>query len=336
MLAGLAHKFSWRNKRKALGLDSQKPNIIMGGDVQICWDKFARYFDVEARVIPLKQNKFIITADDVAPLIDENTICVATVLGTTFTGEYDEIEEINDLLVNIKKTKGWDIPLHVDGASGGFICMFNNTPINWDFRLEQVKSINLSGHKYGLVYPSVGWLLFKDETVVPQDLIFDVNYLGGHMPTYTLNFSRTSSMVIAQYYNFIRLGKHGYKKIIKNMMAVSEIVAEGLAATGKFDLLGSRRMAPVVSASLKDSSAYSVFDISERLRVHGWIVPAYTLPEVAEKVETLRIVVKENMSAMLAEHFISSINEVLNELEDKSGKTGKHRARKQAKKLATH
>ncbi len=336
MLAGLAHKFSWRNKRKAQGLSSEKPNIVMGANVQICWDKFAYYFDVEPRVIPLKKDKFIITAQDVAPLIDENTICVAAVLGTTFTGEYDEIEEINDLLMAVKKEKGWDIPLHVDGASGGFISMFHNNHIKWDFRLEQVKSINLSGHKYGLVYPSVGWLMFRDEADVPKDLIFDVNYLGGHMPTYTLNFSRCSSMVIAQYYNFIRLGKKGYKKIIKNMLTVSDVVAKGLLDTGKFDLLGDRRMAPVVSVALKDNTKYSVFDISSKLRAHGWVVPAYTLPEAAEKVETLRIVVKENMSFMLAHHFIESVNYVLSELEGKSEKTGKYNARKQGKQLATH
>lgn len=333
MLAGLAHKFNWRNKRKAQGLSIEKPNIIMGANVQICWDKFAHYFDVEARIIPLKKDKYIITARDVAPLIDENTICVAAVLGTTFTGEYDEIEEINDLLITTKKEKGWDIPLHVDGASGGFISMFHNNHIKWDFRLEQVKSINLSGHKYGLVYPSVGWLLFRDETDVPKDLIFDVNYLGGHMPTYTLNFSRASSMVIAQYYNFIRLGKKGYKKIVKNMLAVSEVVAKGLIDTGKFELLGDRRMAPVVSVALKNNTAYSVFDISSKLRSHGWIVPAYTLPEAAEKVETLRVVVKENMSFMLAHHFLSSINDVLDELEDKPGR---YNAIKHGKQLATH
>lgn len=336
MLAGLAHKFSWRNKRKAKGLDTTKPNIVMGADVQICWDKFARYFDVEPRIIPLKKNKFIITAADVAPLIDENTICVAAVLGTTFTGEYDEIEEINKLLLKIKKEKNWDIPLHVDGASGGFIAMFTNTKIKWDFRLEQVKSINLSGHKYGLVYPSVGWLLFKDESVVPQDLIFDVNYLGGNMPTYTLNFSRSSSMVIAQYYNFLRLGKNGYKKIIENMLEVSKLVTKGLLETGKFKLIGEKRMAPVVSVALKKKKNYSVFDISNKLRAHGWVVPAYTLPENAENIEVLRVVVKENMSCTLATYFIASVNEVLKELEDDSKKPGKYSVSKKGKHLPVH
>jgi glutamate decarboxylase len=333
MLAGLAHKFSWRNKRKTLGLDSSKPNIIMGADVQICWDKFARYFDVEPRIIPLKEGKYIITAQEVEPLIDENTICVSAILGTTFTGEYDEIEEINDLLIRIKKERGWDIPLHVDAASGGFVSMFLDDGINWDFRLAQVRSINLSGHKYGLVYPGIGWLLFKDESVVPKDLVFEVNYLGGNMPTYTLNFSRGCAMIIAQYYNFLRLGKKGYQKIIQNMMDVSNFVATGLLATEKFILLGTRRMEPVVSVALKDNSQYSVFDISKALRAYGWIVPAYTLPESVQNVESLRIVVKENMSLTLAHDFLNTVRSVLGELE---GRKESRLSRRKPGKNLTH
>jgi len=328
MLGGLAHKFNWRNKRKSAGLDATKPNIIMGSNVQICWDKFARYFDVEAKVIPIKQGKYVITAEDVKPLIDENTICIATILGTTFTGEYDEIEEINQLLLNIKQEKNWDIPIHVDGASGGFISMFLDDGINWDFQLEQVKSINLSGHKYGLVYPGIGWLLFKDESVVPDDLVFDVNYLGGNMPTYTLNFSRGSSMIVAQYYNFLRLGNAGYQKIVSNMMEVSQIVADGLIKTGMFTLLGTRRMEPVVSITLKNTQSFSVFDISRELRSHGWIVPAYTMPPNAEHIEALRVVVKENMSVTLAHDFLTAVNEVLENLQGKKKAPNKKNAGK--------
>lgn len=325
MLAGLAHKFNWRNKRKAAGLDSSRPNIIMGADVQICWDKFARYFDVEPRIIPLQKGKYVITAKDVESLIDENTICVAAILGTTFTGEYDEIEEINNLLLQIKKEKDLDIPLHVDAASGGFISMFIDDGINWDFRLKQVKSINLSGHKYGLVYPGIGWLIFRDESVVPKDLVFDVNYLGGNMPTYTLNFSNGCAMVVAQYYNFLRLGKTGYQKIINNMMTISNFIIEGLLTTDKFFLLGTRRMEPVVSVSLKDNSEYSVFDISKALRTRGWVVPAYTMPENAQNIEVLRIVIKENLSLMLANEFLSVVSAVLAELDGQESKLSKPR-----------
>lgn len=320
MLAGLAHKFSWRNRRHAQGLDGSKPNIIMGGNVQVCWEKFARYFDVEPRIIPLKTGCYFITAQDVEPLIDENTIAVATILGTTYTGEYDEIEEINDLLVRIKNEKGMDIPMHVDAASGGFISMFIDDGIQWDFRLEQVKSINLSGHKYGLVYPGIGWLMFKDESIIPDDLVFNINYLGGLMPSYTLNFSNGSAMIIAQYYNFLRLGKGGYRKIVKNMMKVSEVIANGLIDTGKFILLGTRRMEPVITVSLKDNTKYSIFDISKALRAYDWIVPAYTMPENAHEVEAARVVVKENMSLTLAQDFLNAVNMVLEELEGKPSK----------------
>ncbi|MFK8040631.1 MAG: glutamate decarboxylase [Rickettsiaceae bacterium] len=316
MLAGLAHKFKWRNKRKSQGKDHSRPNIIMGSNVQICWEKFARYFDVEERVIPIKEGKYIITAKDVEPLIDENTICVAAILGTTFTGEYDEIEEMNDLLLKVKKERGLDIPIHVDGASGAFISMFRDDGIKWDFKLEQVKSINISGHKYGLVYPGVGWVIFRDESALEEDLFFHVNYLGGDMPTYTLNFSRGSSMLVAQYYNFLRLGKSGYTKIVDNMMHVSDFLAKELTKSGKWVVLGDRRMEPVVSIALKDNSKFTVFNVSERLRIYGWIVPAYTMPVNAEKIESLRVVVKENFSLTLAKDFLGHLNNVMKELED--------------------
>lgn len=314
MLAGLAHKFNWRNRMTALGKEAVRPNIIMGANVQICWDKFARYFDVEPRIIPLKVDKYTITADDVAPLIDENTICVAAILGTTFTGEYDDIEGINQLLLETKRTKQWDIPLHVDAASGGFISMFADDGITWDFELEQVQSINISGHKYGLVYPGVGWLIFKDEAVVPKELVFDINYLGGNMPTYTLNFSRGSAMIVAQYYNFLRFGRLGYQKVVANMMAVSDYISEALLSLDVFELLGARRMEPVVTVALKDETACTVYDISAALRAHGWVVPAYSMPPNADEISCLRIVVKENLSLTLAKEFIKTMEEVLTQL----------------------
>ncbi|MDF1756861.1 MAG: glutamate decarboxylase [Legionellaceae bacterium] len=332
MLAGLAHKFNWRNRQKASGRDFSKPNIIMGSDVQICWEKFARYFDVEAKVIPIEEGQYIITAEQVRSLIDENTICVAVILGTTFTGEYDEIEEINKLLLDVKKTKNLDIPIHVDAASGGFISMFIDDGIAWDFELEQVKSINLSGHKYGLVYPGIGWLVFKDESVVPKELVFDVNYLGGSMPTYTLNFSRGSSMIVAQYYNFLRLGLDGYKRIVNNMMRVSDEIVKGLDELEVFTLLGTRRMEPVVSFKLKENLPYTVFDISNALRSHGWIVPAYTMPENANHIASLRVVVKENLSLTLAKEFLLSIRKVIDQLS--SG--GKSDSQQNSGKNITH
>ena len=216
MLGLLAHKWNWKKRRQKEGKPYDKPNIVFGADVHVCWEKFARYFDVEARIVPMTPKELILTPKKAEPLIDENTICVGAILGTTFTGQADDIEGLNKLLLKIKKTKGWDIPIHVDGASGGFIAPFVYPKLKWDFRLEQVKSINTSGHKYGLVYPGIGWLVFRESKDLPEELIFKVNYLGGLMPTYTLNFSRNSSMILAQYYNLIRLGHEGYKEIMVN------------------------------------------------------------------------------------------------------------------------
>ncbi|MGZ7164410.1 MAG: glutamate decarboxylase, partial [Halobacteriota archaeon] len=218
MLGLLAHKWSWRNRRRAEGKPCDNPNIVMGADVHTVWEKFARYFDVELKLIPLQEETYTINADEVAAEIDDNTICVGAVVGTTFTGQMDPVKEINDLLVEIKQDKGWDIPLHVDGASGGFVVPFVRPDLEWDFRLEQVKSINVSGHKYGLVYPGIGWLVMRDKADLPDELVFRVNYLGGEMTNYSLNFSKGSSMILAQYYNFIRLGKSGYTDIMNNMM----------------------------------------------------------------------------------------------------------------------
>ncbi|BDZ66596.1 glutamate decarboxylase [Methanobacterium ferruginis] len=207
MLGLLAHKWTWRKRREKEGKSIDKPNIVMGADVHTVWEKFAKYFDVELKLIPLKDEVYTISVEDVAQEIDENTIAVGAVIGTTFTGQMDPIKEINDMLLEVKKSKGWDIPIHVDGASGGFVAPFIFPDLEWDFRLEQVKSINVSGHKYGLVYPGVGWVIFKDKSDLPDDLIFDINYLGGLMPNYSLNFSKGSNTIIAQYYNLIRLGK---------------------------------------------------------------------------------------------------------------------------------
>jgi glutamate decarboxylase len=296
MLGLLAHKFSWRNRRQAAGLPADKPNVVFGAETHIVWDKFARYFDVEMRKIPMRPDHFVLHPDDVAERIDENTIAVGAVLGTTFIGENDPIEELNDLLVKVKAEKGWDIPLHVDGASGGFIAPFNRPDERWDFRLEQVRSINASGHKYGLVYPGVGWLIFRDRAALPDDLIFDVNYLGGAQPTFTFNFSRGSAMIQAQYYQFVRLGRAGYAAIVGNMMSNATYLNEQLDQTGLFEVLNPGLAEPVVTFRLKENTDFDEYHLSDRLRQHGWIVPAYTLPPDAEHVTVLRVVVRNDMS----------------------------------------
>lgn len=314
MLGLLAHKWTWRKRREKEGKPTSKPNIVMGADVHTVWEKFAKYFDVELKLIPLKRDFYTITAEDVAAEIDENTIAVGAVIGTTFTGQMDPIKEINDLLLDIKKTKGWDIPIHVDGASGGFVAPFIFPDLEWDFRLEQVRSINVSGHKYGLVYPGVGWIIFKDKSDLPEDLIFDINYLGGLMPNYSLNFSKGSSTIIAQYYNLIRLGKKGYTDIMNNMFKNTIYLAGELEKSGKFELINKNIIVPLVAVTLKDSD-FTVFQLSEKLREKGWIVPAYTLPADAEDVAVLRMVVKESFGRDMVEMLLDDIMDVCDKLE---------------------
>jgi glutamate decarboxylase len=320
MLGLLAHKWTWKLRREAEGKPVDKPNIVMGADVHTVWEKFARYFDVELKLIPLREDIYTITAQDVMDEIDENTIAVGAVVGTTFTGQMDPIEEINTALLEIKKTKGWDIPIHVDGASGGFILPFLYPEILWDFRLEQVKSINVSGHKYGLVYPGIGWLIFKDKIDLPEELIFNINYLGGLMPNYSLNFSKGSSTIIAQYYNFIRLGMEGYRSIMENMQKNARFLASKLEETDKFEIINKKVMYPLVAVKLQNCE-FNAFHLSENLRQKGWIVPAYTLPANADDISVLRMVVKESFSEdmveMLFEDIMESIDNLNKSLEER-------------------
>ncbi len=307
MLGLLAHKWSWKKRREAEGKSYDKPNIVMGADVHTAWEKFALYFDVELKLIPLEKDRHIVTTAYIEREIDENTICVGAVLGTTFTGQMDPIKEINDLLVNIKKTKGWNIPIHVDAASGGFITPFLNPEIEWDFRLEQVKSINVSGHKYGLVYPGVGWLIFCDKHDLPEDLIFEVNYLGGLMPNYSLNFSKASNTIIAQYYNLIRLGKKGYQDILQILLVNAIYLAHKLENSGRFEVINKEILFPLVAVKLTEDAKFTVFELSEKLRQKGWIVPAYTLPANADDIAVMRMVIKENFGRDMVEMLYTDI-----------------------------
>jgi len=314
MLGLLAHKRSWRDRRQAEGKLTDRPNVVFGAETHVVWDKFANYFDVEMRKIPMQPDRFVINAADVEERIDENTIAVGAVLGTTHIGEADPIEEINDLLVRVKHERGWDIPLHVDGASGAFVAPFAEPDFRWDFRLEQVASINASGHKYGLVYPGVGWLIFRDASKLPSDLVFSVNYLGGAQPTYTFNFSRGSSMIQAQLYNFIRLGRAGYTSIVATMLDNARYLNESLAASGKFVILNPGLAEPVVTFRLKDDPGFDVYHLSARLRESGWIVPAYSLPPDADDVHLLRVVVRLDLSRHMIEMLLRDIEKAWNSL----------------------
>lgn len=314
MLGLLAHKWKWKKRAKK----GAEPNIIFGAEVHVCWEKFTRYFDVEMRVIPLEKGRYVITPDEVEKRSDENTIAVGAILGTTYSGQADPIKEINDLLLKVKKEKGWDIPLHIDAASGGFVVPFTKPDFAWDFRLEQVKSINVSGHKYGLVYPGIGWIIYRDESDFPQDLVFKVNYLGGWMPTYTLNFSCNSVFVLGQYYNFLRLGREGYAHIMTNCIANAQYLSKKLEKSGKFEMINDAQMLPIVTVKLKDSiTNYTVFELSSKLRERGWVIAAYTMPENAQEIALLRVVVRENFSRDMADILYQDIENACAALDSK-------------------
>ena len=268
MLGALSLKWKWRERREQAGKDTDRPNLVFGGDVHVVWEKFCRYFDVEPRIIPLQHDKYTIGPEDVEPHVDENTIGVAAVLGTTFTGHADDIVGINDLLVRLRDEQGLDVPLHVDAASGGFVWPFLYPDSAWDFRLEQVRSINVSGHKFGLVYPGIGWLVFRETSDLAEDLVFYENYLGKTDATFTLNFSTGSAMVLAQYYNFVRFGHDGYRYIMETMQANTRALAKQIADIGPFRLVGDdgAEQLPLVAFQLAEEHDYDEFDIASPAR----------------------------------------------------------------------
>jgi len=279
MLGGLALKRRWQHKREAAGKPADRPNMVTGINVQVCWEKFANYWDVELRTVPMDGDRYHMTADEAVKLCDENTIGVVAVLGSTFDGSYEPVQEICAALDDYQARTGIDVPVHVDGASGAFVAPFLDPDVVWDFRLPRVASINASGHKYGLVYPGVGWVIWRDATALPADLIFWVNYLGDSMPTFALNFSRPGAQVIAQYYNFIRLGFAGYRRVHGFSREVATRLSGKIAELGPFELLTKGDELPVFAFKLRDDvTNFSVFDVSDAMRERGWQVPAYTFP----------------------------------------------------------
>jgi glutamate decarboxylase len=329
MLGALSLKWKWKQRREAAGLAVDKPNLIFGGDVHVVWEKFCRYFDVEPRVVPLREGKYVIGPEDVAPLVDENTIGVAAVLGTTFTGHADDIRGIDKLLLDLKKERELDIPLHIDAASGGFVWPFLYPDSAWDFRLEQVRSINVSGHKFGLVYPGIGWLVFREEADLAEDLVFYENYLGKKDATFTLNFSTGASMVLAQYYNFVRYGREGYAYVMKAMQQNAGVLADRLRASGHFDLIGDgEEQLPLVAFKLAADKGYDEFDLSWQLSAErGWMLPAYTLPPNAEDVRVLRALVKQTLSREQVDRLAGDIEQACETLEKKGGAHASERKR---------
>src|SRR6201991_609929 len=332
MLGALSLKWKWKERREAENKSVDRPNLVFGGDVHVVWEKFCKYFDVEQRVVPLQPGKYTIGPEDVEPHLDENTIGVAAVLGTTFTGHADDITGINDLLLKLKEEKGHDIPIHVDGASGGFVWPFLYPHSEWDFRLEQVRSINVSGHKFGLVYPGIGWLIFREKADLAEHLVFYENYLGETDATFTLNFSTGASMVLAQYYNFVRYGREGYGYVMEAMQRNAESLVEKLDQCGHFDLIGENEESlPLAAFKLKEGKNYDEFDVSWQLAAErGWMLPAYTMPPNAQEVKVLRALVKHTLRRAQIDRLANDIEHACDTLEKKGGahKSERHKAKR--------
>jgi glutamate decarboxylase len=301
MLGGMALLWRWRARRQAGGLDATRPNLVMGSNVQVCWEKFCRYWQVEPRYVPMVPGRLHLRGAEAAAKCDEHTIGVVAILGSTMDGSYEPVMEISRALDRLQAEQGHDVPVHVDGASGGFVAPFLQPDLEWDFRVPRVASINASGHKYGLVYPGVGWVMWRTPDALPEDLIFRVNYLGGEMPTFALNFSRPGAQVAAQYFNFVRLGRRGYQRVHQTCQDVALHLSGEIAKMGPFELLSDGRDLPVFAFKLRDDiTGYSVFDLSERLRMRGWQVPAYTFPADMTDTAVMRIVVRNGLSMDLA------------------------------------
>jgi glutamate decarboxylase len=316
MLGGMALKWRWRERMKAAGKPTDRPNLVMGVNVQVCWDKFCRYWEVEPRLVPMEGGRFHLTAEEAVLHCDENTIGVVAILGSTFDGSYEPVKEICASLDRLAAEGGPDVPVHVDAASGGFVAPFVQPDLEWDFLLDRVHSINASGHKYGLVYPGVGWALWRDAEALPKELVFDVNYLGGSMPTFALNFSRPGSEVIAQYFMFLSLGREGYEAVQQASSAVAQHIAKEVAAMGPYRLITDGSELPVLAFTVApEVENYTVFDVSARLREFGWLVPAYTFPENRQDLSVLRVVVRAGMTVDMADLFLADLRKQTDALE---------------------
>jgi glutamate decarboxylase len=331
MLGGMALKWRWRERMRKAGKSTDRPNLVTGVNVQVCWEKFCRYWDVEPRLLPMEGDRFHLDAEGAASLCDENTIGVVAVLGSTFDGSYEPVADICAALDGLAASGGPDVPVHVDGASGGFVAPFVQPDLVWDFQLDRVVSINASGHKYGLVYPGVGWAIWRDAECLPRDLIFEVNYLGGSMPTFALNFSRPGSEVIAQYFMFVSLGAEGYRQIQCASSHVAQHIAKEIAEIGPYRLITDGSELPVLAfTTAPEVSNYTVFDVSAYLRESGWLVPAYTFPENRQDLSVLRVVVRAGMTMDMADLFLDSARKRTAFLEQLSGPLPKHDEDKRA------
>lgn len=321
MLGGISALKRWQKRRRAKNLPTDKPNFIISTCMQVVWEKFAIYWDVEMRMVPVTAEKITMEAADAIKMCDENTICIVPIQGVTITGLNDNVKELNDALDKLNAAKGWEICIHVDAATGGFILPFLSPKTVWDFRLKWVLSISVSGHKFGLVYPGVGWVVWKDKQYLPEEMNFAVNYLGADIPSISINFSRPGNQVLAQYYQFLRLGMEGYRQIQQNCIDVCLYLKEQLKSLGIFEFLSDDMPNPLFIWKMKDDPKrkWTLYDLSDGIHVEGWQVPAYTMPKDMEDVVIMRVVVRQGTGKDLADLLIQDIRaniDRLNKLEE--------------------
>jgi glutamate decarboxylase len=315
MLGGMAAKWRWRAERAAAGQPADKPNMVCGA-VQVVWHKFAKYWDIEMREVPMRHGEYSMTAEDMLERVDENTIFVVPTLGLTYTGEYEDVQALSNALDQLQANTGLDIDIHVDGASGAFTAPFCAPELMWDFRLPRVKSISTSGHKFGLAPLGVGWVIWRDASELPDDLIFHVNYLGGDMPVFQINFSRPAGQVVAQYYSFLRLGRDGYRRVHQTCYETGRMLAEVIPTLGPFELLCDSQPAtgiPTVTWRMQEGAdpGYTLFDLADRLRTAGWQVPAYTLTGEASDIAVQRILVRQGVTRDLASILLDDMRDAV-------------------------
>ncbi|MDR1189220.1 MAG: glutamate decarboxylase [Bifidobacteriaceae bacterium] len=321
MLGGLALKRRWQQRRREEDKPTDKPNLVMSSAVQVCWEKFCNYWDVEPRYVPISMDHKVLDGADLDSYVDENTIGVVAIMGVTYTGMYEPVAQIASALDRIQLETGLNVPIHVDAASGGMIAPFCQPDLVWDFRLPRVASINTSGHKYGLVYPGLGWVVWRDQALLPEDLIFKVSYLGGDMPTFALNFSRPGAQILLQYYLFLRLGRAGYTRVQEGSLDVARFLALSIGELEPFELWNDGSDIPVFAWSLRSDQArrWSLYDLSDRLRMQGWQVPAYPMPASLEDLTVQRIVVRNGLSMDLADRFMAEFRSSVDYLDRLEG-----------------
>lgn len=321
MLGGMAMKFRWRKLAEEKGIDVTKckPNLVISSGFQVCWEKFGVYWDVELREVPIDPDHLSLDISRVFDYVDEYTIGIVGILGITYTGKFDNIEKLDQEVERYNRKNNSHLVIHVDGASGAMFTPFISPELKWDFRLKNVVSINTSGHKYGLVYPGIGWIIWRDKKYLPKELVFDVSYLGGTVPTIAINFSRSASQIIAQYYNFLQLGRTGYEKVHKTTRKVAMYLAKEVEKLDLFTMYNDGNNIPIVCYSLKEelNLSWDLYDLSDRLLMKGWQIPAYPLPVDMDDVIVQRMVCRADLSQPMAEEMIEDIKEAIRELNER-------------------